>query len=68
MTLAHYVKVVARRIFAAGVASTMMGLYLGFSGGFDDLAWLLTIGGAIAWAVFGNVWMVFRHADSHIRD
>ncbi len=67
MTLPHYIKVVARRVFAIGCACLMVGLYLGFSGGFDNLAWVCTLGGAGIALVFGIVWAVFRDADSHLR-
>lgn len=67
MTLPHYIKVIARRLFAGGVAAAVVGLYLGLTDGFDNLAWFVTVAGAIGAVVFGIVWFVVRDADSHLR-
>lgn len=50
-------------MFAVGVGSTVVGIYLGFLD-MLDLAWPLMIFGVLTWAIFGNIWWMFRYPAS----
>lgn len=67
MTLPHYIKVISRRVFMFGASVLAIGLYLGFSGGFDNLAYTLVWGGVAGVVLGGAFWLLFRDADSHLR-
>jgi len=48
MSLAQYVRLVARRLFVVGIAFLCIGLYLGFTGGFEPWLKLMTLlGGGV---------------------
>ena len=58
MTFVNHVVLLSPWLFAVGVASTLIGIFLGLTG-FDDLARTLIAVGVIVWAVFGNIWYMY---------
>ena len=59
MTFVNRVVLLSPWLFAVGVASTLIGIFLGLTG-FDDLARTLIAVGVIVWAVFGNIWYMYQ--------
>ena len=55
MSLAQYVRLIARRLFVLGIAFLCIGLYLGFTGGFEPWLKLMTWVGAAVGVVCGAV-------------